>query len=95
MMIVKNGIRIAIPSMLAVYVDPAFFLGDCITKEGTFFLRWLLLLPSVLALLQRRESKSPLVDCVFKNLLRVPNVRYAPVGVNYAGYEFGLRASCR
>ncbi len=59
MMILKNGIRIATLSMLALYVDPGFLFGRLHHEGGIVFfaLAWLLLLP-VLALLQRWESRS-------------------------------------
>jgi len=60
MMILKNGIRIATLSMLAIYVDPGFLLGRLHHEGGiVFFALALLLLLPVLALLQRWESRSP------------------------------------
>ena len=60
MMILKNGIRIATLSLLAIYVDPDFLLGKLHHEGGgVFFALALLLLLPVLALLQRWESRSP------------------------------------
>jgi len=60
MMILKNGIRIATLSMLAIYVDPGFLLGRLHHEGGiVFFVVALLLLLPILALLQRWESRSP------------------------------------
>lgn len=59
MMIVKNGIRIATLTLLAVYVDPDFLFGRLHRQGGVFFfvLALLLLLP-LLLLLQRNEAKN-------------------------------------
>lgn len=60
MMILKNGIRIATLTMLAIYVDPGFLLGRLHHEGGiVFFAMALLLLLPVLALLQQWESRSP------------------------------------
>lgn len=60
MMILKNGIRIATLSILAIYVDPGFLLGRLHHEGGiVFFALALLLLLPVLALLRRWESRSP------------------------------------
>src|SRR6266481_243458 len=60
MMILKNGIRIATLSLLAIYVDPDFLLGKLHQEGGiVFFALALLLLLPVLALLQRWESRIP------------------------------------
>lgn len=57
MMILKNGIRIATLTLLAVYVDPSFLFGRLHQQGGVvFFLMGLLLLVPVLALLKRGES---------------------------------------
>jgi len=57
MMILKNGIRIATLTLLAIYVDPGFLYGRLHRQGGiTFFLLALLLLLPVLRLLQRSES---------------------------------------
>lgn len=57
-MIVKNGIRIASLTLLAVYVDPAFLFGRLHRQGGVvFFLLALVLLLPVLLLLERTESK--------------------------------------
>jgi exosortase len=57
MMILKNGIRIATLTMLAVYVDPSFLSGRLHHEGGIiFFVLALLLLLPVLALLQHWES---------------------------------------
>jgi exosortase len=58
MMILKNGIRIATLTLLAVYVDPSFLIGRLHREGGIiFFVVGLLLLLPVLFLLQRRESR--------------------------------------
>lgn len=58
MMIVKNGIRIATLTLLAVYVDSSFLFGRLHYHGGVvFFLLALLLLLPVLFLLERAESK--------------------------------------
>ncbi|HEY6945923.1 MAG TPA: exosortase/archaeosortase family protein [Candidatus Acidoferrum sp.] len=58
MMIVKNGIRIATLTLLAVYVDPGFLFGRLHRQGGiVFFLLALLLLLPLLILLERAESK--------------------------------------
>jgi len=60
MMIVKNGIRIATLTLLAVYVDPGFLVGRLHHQGGIVFfvLALLLMLPLVL-FLQKMESKRP------------------------------------
>jgi exosortase len=61
MMILKNGIRIATLTLLAVYVDPGFLTGKLHHEGGiVFFLLGLLLLSPVLLLLQRGESGRPM-----------------------------------
>ena len=56
-MILKNGIRIATLTLLAMYVDPGFLTGRLHRQGGiVFFLLGLLLLLPVLWLLQRGES---------------------------------------
>ena len=56
-MIVKNGIRIATLTLLAVYVDPTFLTGSLHHRGGiVFFLTGLLLMLPVLWLLQRGET---------------------------------------
>ena len=58
MMILKNGIRIATLTLLALYVDPGFLDGRLHHEGGVvFFLLALLLLLPALFLLQRWESK--------------------------------------
>ena len=58
MMILKNGIRIATLTLLAVYVDPGFLLGRLHHQGGVvFFVLALLLLLPLLFFLQRMESK--------------------------------------
>ena len=58
MMIVKNGIRIATLTLLALYVDPSFLVGRLHHEGGVvFFVLALLLLMPLLFFLQRRESK--------------------------------------
>jgi exosortase len=60
MMILKNGIRIATLTLLAVYVDPSFLDGRLHHEGGiVFFVLALLLLLPVLFLLQRWESRRP------------------------------------
>ncbi len=67
MMILKNGIRIAALSMLAIYVDPGFLFGRLHHEGGiVFFALALLLLLPVLALLQKWESKSPVATAPSK-----------------------------
>jgi exosortase len=62
MMILKNGIRIATVTLLAVYVDPSFLSGRLHHEGGiVFFVLALLLLLPVLALLQHWESGRPVV----------------------------------
>ncbi len=59
MMILKNGIRIATLTLLAMYVDPDFLTGKLHHQGGiVFFLLGLLLLLPVLLLLQRGESSA-------------------------------------
>ena len=61
MMILKNGIRIASLTLLAIYVDPSFLYGRLHREGGVvFFVLSLLLLLPVLFLLQRWESRKPL-----------------------------------
>src|SRR5437899_9073051 len=58
MMILKNGIRIATLTLLAMYVDPGFLYGRLHHQGGVvFFLIGLVLLLPVLLLLQRSEGK--------------------------------------
>lgn len=58
MMILKNGVRIATLTLLAVYVDPDFLFGRLHRQGGVvFFLLALLLLLPLLFFLRRRESK--------------------------------------
>ena len=61
MMIIKNGIRIATLTLLAMYVDPSFLTGRLHHQGGiVFFLLGLLFLLPVLMLLQLSErEKSP------------------------------------
>src|SRR5260370_8079923 len=62
MMILKNGVRIATLTLLAVYVDPGFLFGRLHRQGGVvFFLLALLLLLPVLALLQHWEPGRPAV----------------------------------
>ncbi len=63
MMILKNGIRIAALTLLAMYVDPDFLFGRLHHQGGVVFfvLALLLLLPLLLAL-QRWESKRAVVE---------------------------------
>src|SRR6266851_4122592 len=58
MMILKNGVRIATLTLLAVYVDPGFLFGRFHRQGGVvFFLLALLLLLPLLFFLRHRESK--------------------------------------
>jgi exosortase len=58
MMILKNGIRIAILTLLAMYVDPGFLYGKLHQRGGiVFFLIGLALLLPVLLFLQQSERK--------------------------------------
>jgi len=58
MMMIKNGIRIATLTLLAVYVDPNFLTGKLHHDGGVvFFLLGLLFLLPVLLLLQRSEGE--------------------------------------
>ena len=60
MMILKNGIRIATLTLLALYVDPGFLDGRLHHEGGiVFFVLALLLLLPVLSLLQYWESRRP------------------------------------
>jgi exosortase len=57
MMILKNGIRIAALTLLAMYVDPGFLTGKLHHKGGiVFFILGLLLLWPILLLLERGQS---------------------------------------
>jgi exosortase len=59
MMILKNGIRIATLTLLAMYVDPGFLHGKLHHRGGVvFFLIGLVLLLPVLLFLQRSETKT-------------------------------------
>lgn len=58
MMILKNGIRIATLTLLAIYVDPDFLFGRLHHQGGVvFFVLTLLLLLPLLFFLEHRESK--------------------------------------
>ncbi len=58
MMILKNGVRIATLTLLAVYVNPDFLFGRLHHQGGVvFFMLALLLLLPLLFLLQRSEAK--------------------------------------
>ncbi len=62
MMILKNGIRIATLTLLAMYVDPNFLFGRLHRQGGVvFFVLALLLLLPLLFVLQRWESKRTVV----------------------------------
>jgi exosortase len=62
MMIVKNGIRIATLTLLAMYVDPGFLFGRLHHQGGVvFFVLALLLLLPLLFFLERTESRRPVV----------------------------------
>jgi exosortase len=59
MMILKNGIRIATLTLLAMYVDPGFLYGRLHHRGGVvFFLIGLVLLLPALLFLQRSETKT-------------------------------------
>jgi exosortase len=69
MMILKNGIRIATLTLLAVYVEPSFLTGKLHHEGGiVFFVLALLLLWPVLVLLQRWESGRPMAGEPAKTL---------------------------
>jgi exosortase len=58
MMILKNGIRIATLTLLAMYIDPGFLYGRLHHQGGVvFFLIGVVLLLPVLFFLQRSETK--------------------------------------
>jgi len=58
MLIIKNGVRIATLTLLAMYVDPSFLTGKLHHQGGiVFFLLGLLFLLPVLLLLQRSERE--------------------------------------
>lgn len=62
MMILKNGIRIATLTLLAIYVDPDFLFGRLHHQGGVvFFVLALLLLLPLLFFLEHRESKQSAV----------------------------------
>src|SRR5262249_31312562 len=59
-MIVKNGIRIATLTLLAMYVDPSFLVGRLHHQGGiVFFIIALFLMLPLLLFLQRAETKRP------------------------------------
>src|SRR5215472_2602327 len=63
LMILKNGVRIATLTLLAVYVNPDFLFGRLHHQGGVvFFLLALLLLLPVLFFLQRTEAKKSIVS---------------------------------
>ncbi|MBV9889051.1 MAG: archaeosortase/exosortase family protein, partial [Acidobacteria bacterium] len=58
-MILKNGVRIAVLTMLAIHVDPSFLFGRLHRDGGVvFFLLGLALLLPVLWLLGRNEGEN-------------------------------------
>ena len=62
LMILKNGVRIATLTLLAVYVNPDFLFGRLHHQGGVvFFVLALLLLLPLLFFLQRNEAKKALV----------------------------------
>jgi len=62
LMILKNGVRIATLTLLAVYVNPDFLFGRLHRQGGVvFFVLALLLLLPLLSLLQRNEAKKEVV----------------------------------
>jgi len=62
LMILKNGVRIATLTLLAVYVDPDFLFGKLHQRGGVvFFVLALLLLLPLLSFLQRFEAKKSIV----------------------------------
>jgi exosortase len=68
MMIVKNGIRIATLTLLAIHVDPGFLFGRLHREGGVvFFLLGLLLLLPVYFALQAGESPAQQTDPVAAN----------------------------
>ncbi len=63
MTILKNGVRIATLTLLAVYVDPGFLFGRLHHQGGVvFFLLALLLLLPLLFFLRHRESKRSVAE---------------------------------
>jgi len=67
-MILKNGIRIATLTLLAMYVNPSFLTGRLHRQGGiVFFLVGLLLLLPVLWLLQRTESRRAVARAASRN----------------------------
>jgi exosortase len=69
-MILKNGIRIATLTLLAMYVSPSFLTGRLHQQGGiVFFLVGLLLLLPVLWLLQRGESRKSMAGEQSQSLL--------------------------
>jgi exosortase len=69
-MILKNGIRIATLTLLAMYVDPSFLTGRLHHQGGiVFFLVGLVLLLPVLWLLQRGEYQKPGSERVAQSVL--------------------------
>jgi exosortase/archaeosortase family protein len=62
LMILKNGVRIATLTLLAVYVNPDFLFGRLHRQGGVvFFMLALLLLLPLLSLLERTETKKNIV----------------------------------
>jgi len=62
LMILKNGVRIATLTLLAVYVNPDFLFGRLHRQGGVvFFVLALLLLLPLLSLLERTEAKKRIV----------------------------------
>jgi exosortase len=67
-MILKNGIRIATLTLLALYVNPSFLNGRLHHQGGiVFFLVGLLLLLPVLSLLRARESRESVITLPAKS----------------------------
>lgn len=62
LMILKNGVRIATLTLLAMYVDPGFLFGRLHRQGGiVFFVLAVFLLVPLLLFLQRREAQAALV----------------------------------
>lgn len=74
MMILKNGIRIATLTLLAIYVDPDFLFGRLHRQGGVvFFVLALLLLLPLLFFLERRESRSAATNPSKLSQARLPD----------------------
>lgn len=62
--IVKNGLRIAVLTLMSVHVDPGFLEGNLHQKGGVpFFLLALLMASGVIALLRKMEGETLPAEC--------------------------------